>query len=95
VFNTEHYNACIIYRVRVWSSAKTDKSSQVVLAAGSPFGNTVPALSCDDVAPLGMSAKAGYTLLGPYRVPWSKAATIANISSDSYPLVLEITALFL
>jgi len=94
-YATEHHKTCIIKSVRVWSSSHEDKGATLVVSVGSPQGNTVPVFTFDDKAPVGYPAKVGFRLTGPYIVPWSVSASFCSIASDSYPLLVEFTALFL
>ena len=94
-YGTDQYKTCIIQMIRVWTTSHEDKGASLSVAAGSPLGNTVPAVIFDDKSPVLECAKVGYRLLGPLLVPWSKAASYAKISTDSYPIVVEFTALFM
>lgn len=94
-FNTKAFKTCIIYHVRAWSSAHEDKPATMAISVGSPFGNTVPLLTYDDKGPVGYGAKIGFRLIGSYRVPWSLAASFCSIATDSFPVTVEFSALFL
>lgn len=95
IYATEHHKTCLIKRVRVWSSAHEDKGASLVVSVGSPFGNTVPAVTYDDKAIVGHCGRIGFRLIGSYLVPWSESASFCTIASDSYPVLVELTALFL
>lgn len=94
-YATEHHKTCLIKRVRVWSSAHEDKGASLVVSVGSPFGNTVPAVTMDDKSIVGHPGKVGFRLIGSYLVPWSESASFCSIASDSFPVLVELTALFL
>jgi hypothetical protein len=95
LYATDQFNVCIIRSIRVWSTAKEDKPTHLTVSAGSPMSNTVPILTIEDRGKTGESARAGYRLLGAYRVPWAKIATFCNVTCDSYPVLIEMDAIFL
>lgn len=94
-FATDHHKTCIIKSVRVWSSASNTKGTSLVCSVGSPVGSTVPVITLDDKAPVNECARVGFRLKGPYVTPWSKSASFCSVASDSYPVLIEFTALFL
>jgi len=94
-FGTDHHKTCLIKSVRIWSSSHEDKGATLVVSIGSPFGNTVPVFTYDDKAPVASCARVGFRLIGAYITPWSESASFCSIASDIYPVLIELTALFL
>lgn len=94
-FATDHHKTCLIRSVRIWSSAHEDKPASLAVSVGSPEGNTVPVMTFDDKGPVGYTARVGFRFQGAWFVPWSQSASFCSIATDSYPVVLEFSALFL
>lgn len=93
-YGTDQYLTCIVQVVKVWSASSPSTAATLVVKPGSPSGGTVPNHEIDDTSAVGLCARVGYALRGPFRVPWSKPATIAKLSTDQWPVTVELTALF-